>query len=90
MAIGLADVEDFGGRIPDGGDIVDDQRIAGSQVVDVLLGDSGDGGIFICLGTAGDAGDGGFERDTDLIRVDGGAGSKECYVVVDHSLHVGQ
>ncbi len=71
--IRLGDIQDLGRGVANGGgDIVDDERIADAQVVDVILrrgGGLSDGSVAIGLGRIGDQRDGGCERDTDQVWI---------------------
>ena len=92
--VGLTDVEDLGrGSLDGGGDVVDDEGLAHSEIVDVVLG-GGDGlaggGVLVGLGAAGDRRDGGGQSDTYLVRVEGGARERESHVLIDGVLHHGQ
>ena len=71
------------------GYIFDNQRIANTEVIDVLHGGGAglaDGGGLIGRGGAGDEGDGGGEGDADEVGIDHRPGQGEGNVLVDRIL----
>ncbi len=92
--IGLADVDDQGTGVEDlVRDLVEDQGIADTEIVDVVLDGGGggrDGGLLIGGGGAGLEFDGGFQGDADEIGIEGGAGGRVGGVVVERLLDRGE